>query len=106
MNMHRMFIKPLNLAEYTKLYCLTDVSLLTDIWKVFSEETIRMYGLDIGHYITLPSLSWDAMLKYTNVTLELISDPTMHQHIDKSICGGISMITKRYSHSNNKYLEA
>ena len=45
------------------------------------------------------------MLKYTNVGIELISDTTLHQCIEKSIGGGISMITKRFSRANNnKYL--
>ena len=58
-----------NLADYTKLYCLSDVLLLADIWKVFSGETLKTYGLDPGHYIMLPSLSWDAILKYTEAEL-------------------------------------
>ena len=44
------------------------------------------------------------MLKYTNVGIELISDPTLHQCIEKSIRGGISMITKRFSRASNRYL--
>ena len=60
--------------------------------------------MDPGHYITLPSLPWDAMLKYTDASIELISDPTLHQCIERSIREGISMITKRYSRANNKYL--
>ena len=67
-------------------------------------ETIKTCELDPGHYITLPSLSWDAMLKYTDVEIEFMSDPTLHQCIEKSIRGGISMITKRFSRANNKYL--
>ena len=93
-----------NLGENTGLYCLSDTLQLADIWQVFTNETIKSYELDPGHYITLPSLSWDAMLKYTNVEIELISDPTLHQCIEKSIRGGISMITKRFSRANNKYL--
>ena len=93
-----------NLEMYTGLYCLSDVLQLADIWQVFIKETNKTYGLDPGHYVTLPSLSWDAMLKYTNASLELISDPTLHQCIERSIRGGISMKTKRYAHANNKYL--
>ena len=63
-----------------------------------------MYNLDPSHYITLPSLSWDAMLKFTDVNFELISDPTIHQHIEKSFRGGISMVVKRYARANKKYL--
>ena len=92
-----------NLGEYTKLYCLSDTLQLADLWKVFSEETLKTYSLDPGHYITFPSLSWDAMLKFTNVKLELISDPTVHQDKEKSIRGGISMIPKRFCRTNNKY---
>ena len=93
-----------NLADYTKLYCLTDVLLLSDIWKVFTEESMKTYGLDPSHYITLPSLSWDAMLKFTDAKLELISNPTTHQFIERSVRGGISMIVKRYGCANNPYL--
>ena len=74
-----------NLGEYTGLYCLSETLQLADIWQVFINETIKTYKLDPGHYITLPSLSWDAMLKYSNVGIELISDPTLHQCIEKSI---------------------
>ena len=89
---------------YTGLYCLSDVLQLADIWQVFTKETEKTYDLDPGQYITLPSLSWDAMLKYTDVSIELISNPTLHQCIERSIRGGISMITKRYCRANNKYL--
>ena len=63
------------------------------MWHVFTKETNKTYGLDPGHYITLPSLSWEAMLKYMDASIELISDPTLHQCIEKSIRGGLSMIT-------------
>ena len=93
-----------NLAMYTGLYCLSDTLQLADIWQVFTKETIKTYGLDPGHYITLPSLSWDAMLKYTDVGIGLISDSTLNQCTEKSIRGRISMITKRFSRASNKYL--
>ena len=32
------------------------------------------YKLDPGWYYTLPGLAWDAMLKRTGVTLELLTD--------------------------------
>ena len=55
----------------------TDTLPLADIWQVFTNETIKTYGLDPHHYITLPSLSWDAMFKYTDVEIELMSDPNI-----------------------------
>ena len=57
-----------NLGTYAGLYCLSDVLQLADIWQVFTKETIKTYNLDPGHYLTLPYLCWDAMLKYTDAS--------------------------------------
>ena len=35
------------------------------------------YGLDVAHYYTTPGYSWDAMLKYTDVKLELLTNVDM-----------------------------
>ncbi len=65
----------------------------------------EVYGLDALHYYTSPELAWDAMLKYTETELDLISDPNMYQMIESGIRGGISSIMKRYSKANHKYLK-
>ena len=36
------------------------------------------------------------MLKMTGVELELISDPEIHDFVDRGLRGGVSVITKRY----------
>ena len=59
------------------------------------------FGLDPIHYYSLPGLSWDAMLKYTNVELELITDTDMYQMVEKGMRGGISNISHRYAVANN-----
>ena len=46
--------------------------------------------------------SWDALLKMTNVKLELISDTDMYFFVEKGIIDGISYIANRYSKANNK----
>ena len=55
------------------------------------------YGLDPCNYFSSPGLSWDAMLKVTEIELDLISDIDMHLFIEKGIGGGISYIAKRHS---------
>ena len=35
---------------------------------------MQYYKLDPCHYFTSPGLSWDAMLKMTNIKLELMTD--------------------------------
>ena len=47
---------------------------------------------------------WDAILKMTEIELELISDIDMHLFIEKGMRGGISYIAKRYSKANTKYM--
>ncbi len=39
-----------------------------------------------------------------NVVLTLLSDPTMYLFFEKAVRGGVSMISKRFARSNNKYI--
>ena len=66
---------------------------------------MQYYKLDPCHYFTSPGLSWDAMLKMTNIKLELMTDIDMLQFIKKGMHGGVSYITNRYGNANNKYMK-
>ena len=61
--------------------------------------------LDPCHYYSAPGLSWDALLKITNVNLDLISDIDQQLFIEKGMRGGISTITHRHAVANNKYMK-
>ena len=66
---------------------------------------LKYYGLDPCHYFSAPGLSWDAMLKMTEVTLEKISDPDKYMFFEQGMRGGVSYINKRYSEaSKNKHI--
>ncbi|CAI2168462.1 50_t:CDS:2, partial [Funneliformis geosporum] len=54
-----------NLGEYHDLYLKTDVLNLADIWTQLRKMSMEYDGLDPSHYVSLPSYSWDAMLKMT-----------------------------------------
>src|SRR5258708_31294728 len=95
----------ITLGEYHDLYLKTDVLLLADVFENFRTMCKEYYGLDCAHYISAPSLSWDALLKMTKVKLELISDIDQHLFIEKGLRGGISVITHRKGEANNKYLK-
>ena len=66
---------------------------------------LTTYGLDPAYYVSAPQLSWDAMLKITGVSIELITDPAMFRMIDSGIRGGVSMITTRFARANNEQIE-
>lgn len=92
------------LGEYHDFYLRVDVLQLADVWQNFRKVCMRHYGLDPSHYCTSPGLSWDALLKKTEIKLSLVTDPDMHLMIERGIRGGISMVSHRYSHANNSYL--
>ena len=94
-----------SMKDYHDLYLKTDVLLLADVMTEFRRTCKKAYGLDALHHYTSPGLAWSAMLKYTGVSLDLISDPDMYLMVEKGIRGGISTIIKRYAKSNNKYVE-
>ena len=93
-----------NLGQYTNLYLLTDVLLLADVFETFRDTCLKYYKLDPAQYYTAPGLSWDALLKSTNQTLELITDQRVLEFFEQQVRGGISMITHRYAKANNPYL--
>ena len=54
---------------------------------------------------SIPGLSRDAMLKMTEMELELISNIGKCLLDEKGMRGGISYIAKRFSKANNKYIK-
>ena len=82
-----------NLGDYHDLYLKTDVTLLADVFQTFRKTCMQSYKLDPLHYFTAPGLSWDALIKYTKIDLELLTDLDMHMFIEKGMQGGISMVS-------------
>ena len=90
-----------NPGDYHDLYLKTNVTLLADVFQMFRRTCMNAYKLDPLHYHTAPGLSWDALLNYTGIELELLTDYDLHLFIEKGMRGGISMASERHPEANN-----
>ena len=85
------------MADYHDHYLKKDVLLLADVFEKLLDTCLKFYKLDPCHYFSSPGLSWDEMLKMTDVEFKKISDIEMYLFIEKGLRGGISYIAKKYS---------
>ena len=93
-----------NLGDYNDLYVQSDALLLADVFENFRDMCIKVYELDLAHFVSLPGLAWQACLKKTNIELELLTDYDMLLMVEKGIRGGICHSIHRYAKANNKYM--
>ena len=91
--------------DYHNHYMKLDTLLLSDVFENFRKMCLDNYGLDPAHYITLPSFAWSAMLKFTGIELQVITDIEAELFISSNIRGGISSIMHRLADGNNPYME-
>ncbi|GFW91110.1 uncharacterized protein TNCV_1759841 [Trichonephila clavipes] len=66
---------------------------------------MNYFELDPVHLYTTPSLTWNAVIKTTKITLELLTDINMYLMLESRIRGRMCLVWKRYSKANNKYLD-
>ena len=79
-------------ADYLKVYLISDTVLLTDIINNTRKLYYSEYKLELLHYKTLPSFSLDAMLKYSKIELGYIHTHDQLNIIRSGIRGGINGI--------------
>ena len=89
-----------NLYEYTLLYNHTDTLILAEIMMVYRKIIQDHFQMDINHFLGIPGLSFNIMLKISRIKLELISDPEINNFFRKSIRGGMSFIATRMAKSD------
>lgn len=90
-----------NLLDYTELYCKIDTVLLAEIFQKFRKDMFLFSNLDPANYISLPSFSFDMMLKTTQCKIELCQDINMVQFFESGIRGGVSFINTRHLEIEN-----
>ena len=90
------------LWNYHDLYLITDVVLLADVILAFQKVCRSNYGIDPLHSYTTPGFGWQALLKMTDVELELLSEEQkdMYLFFEAAKRGGLSTISHRYLKAN------
>ena len=85
-----------NMLDYTKIYVVCDTVLLAEVIQTFRRKIYQEFTLDPVHYISLPSLAKDIMLKTSRCSLEMIHDSNMCYFFKSGIRGGLSFVNLRH----------
>lgn len=93
------------MGHYTELYCAVDVLLLETLFENFRKSGLQegACGLDAAHFITAPSMSWQAMLKMNfekDRVIENMTDPDMLLMVENGIRGGMCQVMKPFGRAN------
>lgn len=89
------------MQDYMELYLITDTMLLAAVVERYRQSTLEHFQLDPMHYVTAPSLCFDAMLKITGVQLDLLPSVDQYLFFSRAIRGGICGTATRYAKANN-----
>ena len=90
--------------ERLSQFCLrVDVLLLACEFETFRKESMNSFELDFANYLSTLGYSWDAMLRFSDFNLRLISVIGKHQFIENSLRGCISVTIKEYAEVSNKF---
>lgn len=85
-----------SLEDYTKLYVKADCYQLAEAVINLRNNVYDEFNIDLCHYLSLPMLTKDIMLKVTGVKLELMCDIDMIHIFKSNLRGGLSFINVRH----------
>ena len=85
-----------SLKDYTMLYCRADTYQLAEAVVQLRNTIYSNFKLDMSHYLSMPMITKDIMLKESGCKIELISDIDMLHWIKSNIRGGLSYVNTRY----------
>ena len=89
-----------NMKEYMETYCLSDTFLLCEVFERFRNESMQNFGIEPGHFLSLPGFAYQAFLKTTGVELDYISNEEIYLMLSENIRGGHSFASQRYEESS------
>ena len=93
------------MGDYHDSYLQTAVLILANVFENFRKTSMYYYNLDPSHYFSSPGFAWDAMLKITGASFELITDiDTNHNGRKRSTRRCELYCLQILKKNNNKYL--
>ena len=57
-----------------EIYLLADCLLLCDVFENFRSNCLQQYNIDLCYYFSAPHFTFNAFLRHSSLTLELLSD--------------------------------
>lgn len=91
-----------NLYGYTLLHNHTDTLHPAEIMMVYRKVIQNNFQMDINHFLGIPGLSFNIMLKISKIKLEKIGDPEINEFFRKSIRDVMSFVATRKAKSEYK----
>lgn len=92
------------LEQYFKLYLISDVLILTDVFENYRDICMKLYKLEATAFVSSPSLSFFSALLHSKIELQLLCDIDMLHFFKNNIRGGVSTCVKRKAVANNPFL--
>ena len=91
-----------NIKEYFECYLKSNITLFADVFNNFRKMIFDNLELDCVKYISAPSLTKDASLKYSKCKIENIKHVSIFQFVRRSIMGGLSDSINPYVKLDNE----
>ena len=84
-----------NMLDYTRIYVISDTVLLAEVIQTFRRKIHNEFKLDPVHFVSLPALAKDIMLKTSRCSLDMIHESNMCYFFKSGIRGGLSYVNTR-----------
>lgn len=94
-----------NLNDYMLVYLQTDVLLLSNVFEAYRRLSLEKWKMDPVKFFSASHFTFQCMLRYTGVEIEIMQDMEMVNMIKQSIRGGLSLVSKRYIEANDPLMK-
>lgn len=92
-----------SMLEFAQHYVRLDTVLLAEAVMSLREQTYKNYGLELGHFISIPSLTMETFLLTTKPKIELMQDLEMLNFLRTNLRGGYANAITRHVEEGKQF---